>query len=361
MELNGKPFPLLCIDKAEGNFFGIGDWGGDQPNGHAWKNGNKCDGNGEEDGLEVSLNSSSAGRPCTHIDYWAQQLVAGQMVKRSADSDPDYVLNAGDNFYPGGYNRQCGQGQDGQDSSHQFDWAWAQLYNKDKLKDKPWFSVLGNHDYGGISHRQGWDLQVFITWSNKNWVMPAQTWSRLVQYKDFAVQYFFLDSNFLDAHSDAGHTMCQGGTECYGFNDGSCAHMLQQAWDGGLDMMGNIMKTSTAEWHIVVTHFTGPSVLSQPKLVQLHDQYGIDLVFTGHQHSQMRGNFKGVEYIISGGGVGITTDTGAGDHEDGYGFIDFTISRTKLTATFVNWAGNIIETKEYTPHAPKFVSAELVV
>merc|ERR1712107_252981 len=129
-------------------------------------------------------------------------------------------------------------------------------------------------------------------------------WSRPVQYQDFAVQYYFLDSNFIDADVDVNHKICQRGGDCYGFTDSECVKELFKVWADGVAMVENIIKESTAEWHIVVSHYTGNSLANQHNLMAVHNKYHIDLLFTGHQHSQEMGDTQGLEWIISGGGGG---------------------------------------------------------
>jgi len=110
--------------------------------------------------------------------------------------------------------------------------------------------------------------------------------------------------------------------------------MVLTCWKG--------LKTSTADWKIVVTHFPGHQVATDVRLHGLHKQYGIDLLFTGHEHQQRSGVTNEMAWIVSGGGGGVTTDSGAScdGNDDAYGFIDFTINRDELVANFHSHGGH---------------------
>mmetsp|Transcript_56404 Transcript_56404/g.132280 ORF Transcript_56404/g.132280 Transcript_56404/m.132280 type:complete len:455 (+) Transcript_56404:50-1414(+) len=333
LELNGKAWPQKCINKSEGHFFGIGDWGGDRGGGHTWTNPGKCAGSGNV--------TDSGARPCQDADHWAQKYVARQMKTLAPTADPDYIVNVGDNFYPGGMATQCGANVSG-DPTGQWAQVYVDNYRGEGLSFKEWFSVLGNHDYGGINHKMGWDDQIFYTWDSQVWILPSQTWRRRVQYENFAVEFFFLDSNAQDARNpDMGHRICQGGGECWGMTDTTCPDMLDKAWQLGLQMMEDGLRESTAEWHIVVTHFPGPSITGNPTIQALNERHGLDLVVTGHAHIQEMGEANGIPYIITGGGGGITSDSSpAPDGDDSaYGFIDFTINGSALTVDMHTWGG----------------------
>jgi predicted phosphodiesterase len=273
------------------------------------------------------------------------------MKKVAKTTKPDYVLNVGDNFYPGGIGLPgtCGKAgnQPTNDAAGHAQWTavWDDVYfgNDSALTGKPWLSVLGNHDYGGRGFLTGWDQQIFTTWDREDWVMPGQYWSRKVQYADFAVEYFFMESNIIDAR-DAGdkhHYICQGSGECFGINAGNCHNMFQDAYTKSIEMLEKGLKASTAEFHIIVTHYPGPDITSDAQIKALHDKYSIDLVFTGHQHEQKIGQDGGMNYIISGGGGGVTTDGSESHdgHDGAYGFVDFAINRTALTIKMYTWGG----------------------
>lgn len=356
-DLKGKAWPQMCLNKTNAHFFGIGDWGGTGPSGNTWPNPGKC---------------GSKQRPCTDADNRAQFFVARQMLRVAPTSDPDYVINAGDNFYPGGVTVGCNQsGRTGQWST-QFD----NVYNKpdSPIKSIPWHSVLGNHDYGGNHYDSGWDSQIRETWNRDNWIMPAQYWSRKVQYLDFSVDYFFLDSNYQDAHSARPDTcICTGTRECYSMHDKeSCVTYLDEVYAESRTMLEEGLQKSTAEWHIVVTHFPAISFIGDPFFQGLNEKYGIDLFITGHQHDQADGNSHDMQWIVTGGGGGVTSDVPPdypGGHDDAYGFIDFAINRTQLRYDMHTWGGaktpegEIIIRKSVVVNAreKKVVSEELFV
>lgn len=199
-----------------------------------------------------------------------------------------------------------------------------------------------------------------MTWDRNDWVLPAQYWSRRVQYEDFAVEYFFLESGFIDTNKgDPGHNMCQNGhgKSCYGITEDSCPGMFQDRWAKSQQMVKDGVKASTAEWHIIVTHFPGPDIT--PHFQNL----GIDLVVTGHQHEQLTDVDSGIQYIITGGGGGVTSEEMpvASGQDNAYGFIDFTINRTHLKYDMYSWGGysheNIIR-KSVTLESHKYKASK---
>merc|ERR1712139_473365 len=113
-------------------------------------------------------------------------------------------------------------------------------------------------------------------------------------------------------------------------------------WSEGIKMAEDVLKESTAEWHIVVTHF--PTMYADADIKRLHELYGIDVLFTGHAHLQsLTQRENGMVTVISGGGGGVTTDGGMVDlvhgDDDALGFVDFAIDRTQLKINMHSWGG----------------------
>merc|ERR1712205_234163 len=95
-----------------------------------------------------------------------------------------------------------------------FETIWKGVY-QDMATELELWSVLGNHDYGGVCYTKGWDQQIWYTYQQDKWVMSGQYWMRTVQYKDFKADFFFLDGNEHDTPNegvkDGGHSPCQTG------------------------------------------------------------------------------------------------------------------------------------------------------
>merc|ERR1719188_2024325 len=82
------------------------------------------------------------------------------------------------------------------DSRNQFRFVFEDVYNGSALEGVPWFGVLGDRDYGHSSYTGAWDQTIHYTWGRGGrWVTPAQYWRRRVQLREFAADFFFLDTN----------------------------------------------------------------------------------------------------------------------------------------------------------------------
>ena len=145
----------------------------------------------------------------------------------------------------------------------------------------------------------------------------------------------------------------------------------QKAW---LDSM---LSNSTNDWTAVVVHY--PAVCSELKDVL--DHYGVDLCIVGHTHWELisqnpskkrnadgggAGGFKAQEHcsasmpcedtlleVVTGGGGGISAESQATHENSMYGFVDFSLSATQVTARIVNHAGLTVGGTWSLPPRPK--------
>jgi len=314
------------------------------------------------------------------IDDHAQLLVAQAMKERANIKDPQLILNVGDNFYWGGIEKTCGTPMDSISftAHHQFDQIFEGVYNGKGLDGKPWLSVLGNHDWGGRVFNNGWDQQIAYTWASPRWVMPAAFWRTTAEYptQGFSVDMWFFDTNFQDAHAndeDPDHNICgpnnPAGATCASaggpVDKDSCPSWFRGLWEQEKAWLTRTMEESTASWQIAVTHFPcaqdgqGGSFYRQ-----LRQEYGLDLLVTGHRHDQelwayndRRNNMGGLTCFVTGGGGGITSESSPNPMrkyewygEAQYGFFDITVTKERLTVESINFDGKVLRTAEVRPH-----------
>eukprot|EP00435_Cladocopium_sp_Y103_P025292 s2455_g6.t1 len=319
---NGITWPSTCFDEEEIHFFTVGDealtrcfllclrsaacvslglvalcaslhW--PLPGVCDWNTGKCSDGSNPYAGQYPELKGKPFPMPNRHgaplqepVDYMAQNLVASRMKEKAEElkkdgKDPKFVLNVGDNFYPGGVNAHCSDGSpnDAAFTQSQFAQVFEQMYPVEDIGNIEWWSVLGNHDYGGVCYIKGWDQQIFYTYKpNGRWVMPAQYWRRSVQFKTFSVDLYFLDTNILDSFSpdvDPGHNLCSSksnpGEHCeldkYPVKNGTdgascsatgpmspqdCVSWFEKLWSDQKKWFVDAVQKSEADWQIVVMH-----------------------------------------------------------------------------------------------------------
>lgn len=368
----------MCLtDQDTSVYFGIGDWGGMC----GW-NGAQCEAGKKSQPCSWTYGAENVeeGLPCPYVNHHGdsnhkvegrlQRTIAELMKQRyttmsGQGKGHQFVLNVGDNFYPGGLDVHCGKGPN-QPIMSQFETVWKGVY-EDMATTLEWWSVLGNHDYGGVCYIKGWDQQIWYTYQQDKWVMPGQYWMRTVQYKDFKADFFFLDGNEHDTPnegvSDAGHSICQTGLEgtkspfCQAqyypgtggdcqvsgpHNPGHCVQWFADLVAAQYNWITKAMKESDADWQIVVTHYPASYGLGkQINWGKWLEPMGVDLLVTGHKHLQKIA-YLGVHdhvdtgksaWVITGGGGGVTTDsmpvTDSGE-DDSYGFMEFVMTASEL-------------------------------
>jgi len=299
------------------------------------------------------------------VDVPAQHLVANQMKKRAALSNPEYILNVGDSFYWGGLFGECGgtpMTRVNDIVQTQFKWIFEDIYNGPGLDGKPWLSTLGNHDWGGRQFNAAWDQMIAYTWTSNRWILPAAYWMQRIEYVDqnFSVDIFMIDSNIEDAlenvTSNPEHNICGAlhnpvGASCSSVGAipsiKGCHDWFEELWTNGSEWVTQQLADSTADWQILVTHF--PCGHKAGFYRMLHQKYGLDLMVTGHVHYQMMywdpHRLGGMTCFITGGGGGITSENtvdmlSGRDHQ--YGFYDLTISQTQIGIESINWNGTTI-------------------
>uniref|UniRef100_A0A7S0A4V5 Calcineurin-like phosphoesterase domain-containing protein n=1 Tax=Pyrodinium bahamense TaxID=73915 RepID=A0A7S0A4V5_9DINO len=305
------------------------------------------------------------------VDNCAQQRVAEQMKHRAVTRNPDYILNAGDNFYWGGIQTLCGARPYDKVNTGQWGPIFEKMYQGPGMDGKQWLGVLGNHDYGGFTFAMGWDQAIGYTWggpapSTNRWMTPAQYWSANVRYANFSVDYYFMDTNVYSAfnpHDNPDTNLCSVEHTPKGASCGQqgplsvwdCPKWFKRLWRDQMEWIQRVLPDSTADWQVVVTHF--PPTFGRDGWERLSREHGLDLIITGHVHRQEvhylePGNFvRPTCWLVSGGGGGITSEgkpnvTGA---DDQYGFFDLTLTKEAILVEAISHGGQVRSSTKVLP------------
>jgi len=371
-DLNGVTLPDVCFESLPEphHIFAVGDWGG-------------------------VLHESGWIQPADHrsklfgphhrpfilsVDDMAQKNVAAQMAARAAYSNPDYILNVGDNFYWGGVDVKCGAPAfKANDASHQWEHVFEEIYKGPGLDSKQWLGVLGNHDYGGWQFTSGWDQAISYTWaygkvatSTGRWITPAQYYSASVRYSSFKVNYYFVDNNKFDAFAiddQPGHNMCSRqhngeiGSTCGQQGPVSvddCPGWFDRLWNAQQQWLNAALAGADGQWQIIVTHFPPEGSWGSDLWGNLGYTHGIDLIIAGHRHKQsMTYQFSNPLFptgvLVTGGGGGITSEyTPSSDGvDDQYGFGDLTLTAEEIMVEMLSHSGEIRSTTCITQRLPQ--------
>jgi len=375
-EHNGIALPDVCLKPAGPNgthhVFIIGDWGGV----FGKKGLQPADARGKLFGTKHRQFVLGA-------DDWAQQRVADQMAKKALVSNPDYIINCGDNFYWGGVGTthddseygfgqgfKCGASPPNVAApSKQWQLIFEDVYQGYGIDGKPWLGVLGNHDYGGWKFTAAWDQAIGYTWTSNRWMTPAQYWRVTVRYPDFSVDWFFFDTNFADAIQPGSHDAHNICSRKHNHDGASCAPTGPSSVDSCFDWFAKLrgdelewlesgLEKSTSQWQILVTHF--PTQYYLDDATRIANLYGVDLFISGHAHMQTvvgeneDDYIGGCPYVISGGGGGITSEglPDAQGNDDMYGFMDMTLSREEILIEAISHGGMLRNTKRIHPRVP---------
>jgi acid phosphatase type 7 len=240
----------------------------------------------------------------------AQLEVAGLLERLR----PDLVLHAGDVVYPRGAEK---------DYDRRFFAPYGAL-----IEEVPLFPVLGNHD---VQHRGG---AAFL----HNFYPPLHTPGSTKRYYSFdwgGAHFVALDSELY--HDDRGATPEEQKT----FLEHDLAATLKR-------------------WKFAFLHRSpfsssrhGPDERIREDLEPLFVRYGIDVVFSGHDHTYERTvPIRGVRYVVSGGG-------GRRLYRAGKGKLT-ACSRSAHHAVFVHVAGSRLVLEATQPDENVFDRWELI-
>lgn len=265
-----------------------------------------------------------------------QKHVAEQMGKVAADMKTEFVIAAGDNFYPRGVISEW---------DPLFRYSFEDIYTAFSLQ-WDWYPVLGNHDYGGNP-----DAQVAYSKISRRWQMPSRYYAKRFSINGDTTQQVliaFIDTNPLIPDFYKNNT--------YGPNVKSQDSTKQKKWLAKLlsDKSPNI------KWKIVVGHhpmYTGggrtenyDTKAIRNSLKPLLDKYDVDIYLAGHEHSLQHMKPAGKTHHFISGAASEKTPARLLDisklSASEYGFMVFSITSNQVFLQAIDYTGKVIYTTE---------------
>lgn len=211
-----------------------------------------------------------------------QKAVANQMQTSARKNPIDFVFSMGDNFYPSGVNSIDDAG-----------WreSFENVYSFKSL-NVPWYTVFGNHDYGG-------SIQAQLEYGkiNKRWATKDRYYSfeKAIPNSIQKVLFVFIDTNPFD------HTLNRSSHTDLAKQD----TMVQMKW------LQQLLASSNAHWKIMIGHHplftTGARKEQVPDVrnsfLPLITKYHVNAYFSGHEHDLQYQKPEGLtHYFVSGAG-----------------------------------------------------------
>jgi len=272
-----------------------------------------------------------------------QQQVADAMGVLSETEETDFVVLTGDNIYESGIKSA---------SDPVFARTVTDIYTG--LKDIPFYSVLGNHDWGGnITAQFDGDALNDDRWHGAMWARAGN--EGVTQHGDGMLDVFYIDTNAWVAHPTAK-------MKAAGIMPQDAGASWWSEWeDAEVARLEAQIAASDARWKMLVGHHGIYSYAlahwSTPKLARLNTvmrQGGVHAYLNGHDHDLMAirlpaDDEDGPLYITSGAGSSCRNDVadpvGDGSLLFSYGFSGFTnirLTESEMQIEFYDQDGTVL-------------------
>lgn len=227
---------------------------------------------------------------CFGTGNGGQKIVSEEMARFGSHFGMDFSILLGDNFYPWGVK-----------SIDDPQWVekFESIYPREKF-NKPFYAVLGNHDY----HRNP-NAQIDYSEQSDRWHMPSHYYSFSKQLADGThIEFFGLDTTPLAkaVKKDPAYwrSLIMLGNE----TEGVRAAKQQLMW------LRDALKKSNADWKIVFGHaplYSGDAkrgeeaALMREILLPIFSDYKVNLYLSAHAHTiELMKPVNGVHFVVSG-------------------------------------------------------------
>jgi tartrate-resistant acid phosphatase type 5 len=249
------------------------------------------------------------------------QLETARQMGLWAKAHPtDFVISAGDNFYPEGVASEL---------DPLFHYSYEDVYTAHSLHCD-WYAVLGNHDWEGDT-----DAQVRYSKVSRRWNMPAKYYSKEFVLNKGKVLFVMIDTDPMLFESKKDYS----DTQIKWIND-----TLQNADDD-------------VKWKIVVGHHpsytVGPRITNydtltiRSKLTKTLEDHKVDIYLSGHDHSLQHLKPAGyTNMFISGAGSELTQVSSGIPYsrfqKSENGFMYFSMKDNKINVKAISYTGEVL-------------------
>ncbi len=234
------------------------------------------------DTLPDSLNFMVIG-DWGHNGHFYQKEVAHQLEIAMYQTDADFIISTGDNFYPNGVasvNDPLWQS------------AYEDIYHGPHTFED-WYVVLGNHDYLGNAQ-----AQIDYTKKSQRWQLPARYYSKtFVLENNEQVLMVFLDTNPIQPEYKT--------RDKYRSTQG-------QGYKTQLNWLETQLAGSDEKWKIVVGHHPlyssgkrfGRNQGLRDILEPIMERHNVQAYIAGHEHDLQynQPENSNIAHFVSGGG-----------------------------------------------------------
>lgn len=262
-----------------------------------------------------------------------QTEVAEQMARASVSGNCSFIISTGDNFYPSGV---------ADINDPLWEKSYENVYHQFSLQ-KPWYIVLGNHDYKT-------NAQAEIDYSKKStrWILPARYYSKKIPLKGDTSKkalFVFIDTNPLVSK--------------YYSEPDYAAGVSAQDSAAQIKWLTKVLSENDTSviWKFVVGHhplYTSGKRLKSPETIEMRKRLeplfiktGVNAYFCGHEHQleYLKSN-NTTHHFISGAGSEVREVT-KGQPESRFsvsdhGFMLFSLTAPELKVQVINFQGNVL-------------------
>jgi len=261
-----------------------------------------------------------------------QKETADEMEKIASQYDIQFIVSTGDNIY-----------EEGVKGVYDEKWksSFENIYTGAHLQ-KPWYCVLGNHDYKGLV-----DAEIGYSQHSNRWNMPARYFTKKVKIENQdSVLLAFLDTNpFISSYRNT---------------HGKYGDVDRQDTSLQLKWLDSVLNHSHDSFKLVFGHHpvysAGTGHGNSPDLIKqlnpLLIKNGVDFYICGHDHDlqHLKKSTGSLDYIVSGAGsetriAGFIPGMSLFSNGDS-GFALISLSKNNARVYFINYKGEILYSYE---------------